>query len=245
MISITCLGKRFLFPVASPGAHHALCAETASPPQASFCPAKVPPAPHGPSPGRPVSPPKSHLKPNRVIFGLLLALALLLSSMPVQADPSPPAAPNQASSPPARQDSPPARENLSLRVLTLARNSLGTPYRGGGSLRTGRATDCSGLVQRIFKHCHIDLPRSSAEQARLGKVVAHRTMDFARLQVGDLLFFRRGGLHIGHVGIYVGEGKMIHATTRRRGVALSDLRQAYYQDTFVVAKRLFEEKSSP
>ena len=60
------------------------------------------------------------------------------------------------------------------------------------------------------------------------------------LRPGDLLFFRQGGSAIGHVGIYLGEGKMIHASSQRRGVILTDLRQSYYQDTFVVAKRLLE-----
>jgi len=85
---------------------------------------------------------------------------------------------------------------------------------------------------------NIDLPRSSAEQARVGEVAAH-TMDFSKLLAGDLLFFNNGGRHIGHVGIYLGEGKMIHASTEHRGVIVSNLREPYYQATFVVAKRIF------
>jgi len=128
--------------------------------------------------------------------------------------------------------------NLWDRVLTSARHYLHTPYRLGSSLRSGRTTDCSGFVQYIYQKCDIDLPRSSADQARLGKVAAH-TMDFAKLRPGDLLFFSRGGKHIGHVGIYLGEGEMIHASTRRRGVSVTDLRQPYYEASFVVAKRVF------
>jgi len=85
------------------------------------------------------------------------------------------------------------------------------------------------------------LPRSSAEQAQVGKAVTH-SMDFSKLLPGDLLFFRRGGRHIGHAGIYLGEGKMIHASNRRYGVTITDLRQPYYEGTFVVAKRVFEVK---
>ena len=131
--------------------------------------------------------------------------------------------------------------NLPDQVLRQACGYLDTPYRRGGSLQRGRATDCSGFVQYIYQKSNIDLPRSSPEQAQSGRLVA-RTMDFSKLMAGDLLFFRRGERHIGHVGIYMGEGKMIHASNRRRGVTITDLRQSYYQNTFVVAKRLSEVK---
>lgn len=129
--------------------------------------------------------------------------------------------------------------NFSDLVLTQARYYRDTPYSRGGSLQTGYATDCSGFVQYIYKGFKIDLPRSSAEQAQVGKV-ASRTMDFSKLLPGDLLFFSRGGRHIGHAGIYLGEGKMIHASNHRNGVTVTDLRQPYYEGTFVVAKRVFE-----
>jgi len=126
-------------------------------------------------------------------------------------------------------------------VLTQARYYRDTPYCRGGSLAKGSSTDCSGFVQYIYHGFKIDLPRSSAEQAEVGKVVT-RNMDFSKLLPGDLLFFRRGGRHIGHAGIYLGEGKMIHASNRRYGVTVTDLRQPYYEGTFVVAKRVFEVK---
>jgi cell wall-associated NlpC family hydrolase len=129
--------------------------------------------------------------------------------------------------------------NFSELVLSQARYYRDTPYSRGGSLQTGYATDCSGFVQYIYKNFKIDLPRSSAEQAQVGKVAA-RTMDFAKLLPGDLLFFSRGGRHVGHAGIYLGEGKMIHASNHRNGVTVTDLRQPYYEGTFVVAKRVFE-----
>ncbi len=132
------------------------------------------------------------------------------------------------------------KAKLSDRVLTRAYDYLHTPYRRGGSLQTGRATDCSGFVQHIYKNFQIDLPRSSAEQSRVGKLAA-RTMDFSKLKPGDLLFFSRAGRYIGHVGIYLGEEKMIHASSRRRGVVVTDLRQPYHPGAFVVAKRLFDE----
>lgn len=129
--------------------------------------------------------------------------------------------------------------NFQELVLSLAKGYSGTRYSRGGNLDTGIATDCSGFVQYIYNGFKIKLPRSSAEQAQVGKTVTH-TMDFSKLVPGDLLFFRRGGRSIGHAGIYLGEGKMIHASNHRNGVIITDLRQGYYQDTFVVAKRVFE-----
>lgn len=128
------------------------------------------------------------------------------------------------------------------RIVAQARNYLGTPYQLGGSLETGKSTDCSGFVQYIYQKSDIDLPRSSSEQAQAGAVVT-RTLDFARLLPGDLLFFGRGGSHIGHVGIYLGDGKMIHAASRR-GVIISDLRHPSREGSFVVAKRIPEVQSA-
>jgi cell wall-associated NlpC family hydrolase len=131
--------------------------------------------------------------------------------------------------------------NFSDLVLSLAKAYRYAPYARGASLANSSATDCSGFVQFIYHGFKIDLPRSSAEQAQVGKVVTHR-MDFSKLLPGDLLFFRRGGRSVGHAGIYLGEGKMIHASNHRNGVTVTDLRQSYYEDTFVVAKRVFVVK---
>lgn len=129
--------------------------------------------------------------------------------------------------------------NFSELILTQARYYQDSPYSRGSSLAYSSATDCSGFVQYIYQGFKINLPRSSAEQAQVGKVVTHN-MDFSKLLPGDLLFFSRGGRWVGHAGIYLGEGKMIHASNRRRGVTITDLRQPYYEGTFVVAKRVFE-----
>ncbi|MBU4447743.1 MAG: C40 family peptidase [Proteobacteria bacterium] len=128
--------------------------------------------------------------------------------------------------------------NLPELVLNRAKAYLNAPYARGASLKNSLSTDCSGFVQFIYHGFKIDLPRSSAEQAQVGKVVT-RKMDFSKLLPGDLLFFRRGS-HVGHAGIYMGEGKMIHASTHRYGVIISELRQSYYEGNFEVAKRVIE-----
>jgi len=131
--------------------------------------------------------------------------------------------------------------DFSQLVLSKAQAYRHTPYALGCSLETSSATDCSGFVQFIYQGFKINLPRSSAEQARVGKFVT-RQMDFSKLLPGDLLFFRREGHSVGHAGIYLGEGEMIHASNHRNGVTVTDLRQPYYEGTFVVAKRVFEVK---
>ena len=167
-----------------------------------------------------------------------------------------PLSPKKQSRPLSRTPSPPPVEKIASAdrnynrfepwdfkdlILTQASSYKGTPYCYGGSLATGSSTDCSGFVQYIYHGFKIDLPRSSAEQAQVGKVVT-RNMDFSKLLPGDLLFFSRGGRSIGHAGIYLGEGKMIHASTYRTGVIVTDLRQSNYEGNFVVAKRVFEVK---
>jgi cell wall-associated NlpC family hydrolase len=131
--------------------------------------------------------------------------------------------------------------NFSELIMSQAKAYRDAPYARGASLANSSATDCSGFVQFIYRGFKIDLPRSSAEQAEVGKVVTHQ-MDFSKLLPGDLLFFRRGGRYVGHAGIYLGEGKMIHASNHRYGVTVTDLRQPYYEGTFQVAKRVFEVK---
>jgi len=131
--------------------------------------------------------------------------------------------------------------NFSELILSRAKAYEHSPYARGASLETSSATDCSGFVQFIYHGFKIDLPRSSAEQAQVGKVVT-RQMDYSKLLPGDLLFFRRGGRSVGHAGIYLGEGKMIHASNHRYGVTITDLRQSYYEGTLEVAKRVFEVK---
>jgi hypothetical protein len=123
-------------------------------------------------------------------------------------------------------------------VLSMAKTFQGTPYCMGATLDRSNATDCSGFVQYIYKGFKINLPRSSSEQAEVGQSVTH-TLDYSKLLPGDVLFFSRAGHSVGHAGIYIGEGKMIHASTYRTGVIITDLRQGNYDHRFVVAKRVF------
>jgi len=198
------------------------------------------PAPRRSTSGVSETPPLMKVTPQRDGRFLLEPLSPKKPGSPISRSPAPPATVEQVTAA-ERNYTRFEPWNFSDLILTQARSYRDTPYCRGASLSTGSATDCSGFVQYIYKGFKIDLPRSSAEQAQVGRVVT-QNMDFSKLLPGDLLFFRRGGRGIGHAGIYLGEGKMIHASNHRLGVTVTDLRQPYYEGTFVVAKRVFEVK---
>ncbi|MEW6328156.1 MAG: C40 family peptidase [Thermodesulfobacteriota bacterium] len=122
-------------------------------------------------------------------------------------------------------------------LLATAKQLLGAPYRlGGVSGLSG--IDCSGFVQKVFAKFGVHLPRSSREQIKVGMLVTNK-FDWSKLRIGDVLFFRRSPSsgQVGHTGIYMGEGKMIHAARGDRSVTISSLEKPYYKKTFVAAKR--------
>lgn len=98
-------------------------------------------------------------------------------------------------------------------AMTLALSKIGAPYRWGAS--GPDAFDCSGLVSWAFRNVGITLPRTSRAMSRVGTPVAMQD-----LQPGDLVFYYRP---VSHVGIYIGDGKIVHASNRRSPVKVSDL----------------------
>jgi peptidoglycan endopeptidase LytE len=120
----------------------------------------------------------------------------------------------------------------SKRLKKTAFSFLGTRYRFGGSSRNG--IDCSAFVQHVFRQLEVDLPRTAREQYWVGEKV--NPYD---LQKGDLLFFRTYASYPSHVGIYLGDNKMIHASSRNRKVVISPI-TSYYRSRFIGAKRLAE-----
>ncbi|WP_127480794.1 transglycosylase SLT domain-containing protein [Nocardioides pantholopis] len=101
------------------------------------------------------------------------------------------------------------------RVVAEAEKYLGIPYVWGGT-DPDRGLDCSGLVQLVYKNLGVDLPRVSRDQATAGQPVA--SMDQA--QPGDLLAFNSP---VSHIGIYIGDGKMIHAPRPGAQVRVEDV----------------------
>lgn len=123
--------------------------------------------------------------------------------------------------------------SLGEEIVAFAMQYLGTPYVFGGT--TPRGFDCSGFVQYVLRNFNITVNRVSRDQARNGVHV-----DRGALQPADLVFFSAspGGGNITHVGMYIGGGQMIHASTWNTGVRLSDINSAYNHPRFVTARRV-------
>ncbi len=94
-------------------------------------------------------------------------------------------------------------------IIDHTRNLLGVKYKWAG-LNPAKGLDCSGIVKYVFAKLGIELPHRAAELAKLGDPV---TKDTAAMQPGDLLVFGKPGKRISHVGIYVGSGMMIQASS--------------------------------
>ncbi len=116
-------------------------------------------------------------------------------------------------------------EQVELRneIVDTARRFIGLPYRWGGSTPE-RGFDCSGLVMAVYHLNGITLPRTSMEQYHMGKALSKDA-----LSQGDLVFFdTAGGNRVSHVGIYVGDGKFIHAPGRGKTIRTDSLSNTYY-----------------
>lgn len=115
-----------------------------------------------------------------------------------------------------------------------ASKALGTPYVwGGNSLVAG--VDCSGLIQQVFAQFGIQMPRVTYEQIGVGAAVSRKNMG-----VGDLVFFDTDRSKKGpdHVGIYLGNGKFIHAPRPGKPVQISSIADSYYGDRLMAIRRV-------
>ncbi|MDR7331666.1 C40 family peptidase [Roseateles asaccharophilus] len=125
------------------------------------------------------------------------------------------------------------RDTASDLVLS-AMNFLGVRYtRGGNSVENG--FDCSGFTRHIFEmSVGLVLPRRADEQAKMNSLLSIRKDE---LKPGDLVFFNTMRATFSHVGIYVGEGKFIHAPRTGSAVRVEDMRDAYWAKRFTGARR--------
>ena len=127
---------------------------------------------------------------------------------------------------------PAANPSIAAKVINSAENKLGSTYVYGDTGKDGY--DCSGLVYSIYNNeLGISIPRSSVSQSTFGKQVSK-----SDLQEGDLVFFNTVGNGVSHVGIYVGDGKFIHASSGQGKVMTSSLDEGYYQERYVNATRV-------
>ena len=157
----------------------------------------------------------------------LLALLAMLAACSSRAP--------QPESPPAQPTPPSLFHPAASDVLFRALGLVGTPYRYGGNTPDG-GFDCSGLIGYVYRDAAgISLPRSTRELISMSKPTVARDA----LQSGDLVFFAtNGGRQVSHAGIYVGEGRFVHAPSTGGTVRLDSLSNRYWQRTYLQAKRI-------
>ena len=118
------------------------------------------------------------------------------------------------------------------RIVHSARRFLGVPYRWGGQ-SIDEGFDCSGLTMTAYRLNGYDLPRTSRAQYAAGAPIAT-----TRLRPADLVFFSAPAKsRVTHVGIYIGEGRFIHASSSGKTIRIDDLDQDYYRRYLVGARR--------
>ena len=120
-------------------------------------------------------------------------------------------------------------------VIAYAKTLLGKPYVWGA--QGPNSFDCSGFTYYVFKNkAGIVLPRTSSAQSKYGTSVS-----WSNLRAGDLMFFDTNGANNGqvsHVGLYIGNGQMIHASSSQRKIVITSVNTSYYKNAFVNARRV-------
>jgi len=122
-------------------------------------------------------------------------------------------------------------------LVIQAMGLLGVPYKRGGTSEE-KGFDCSGFVRHMFeKSVGLVLPRRAEEQAKVTEEINR-----SELKPGDLVFFNTMKRTFSHVGIYIGDGKFIHAPRPGKSVRVDDMREAYWQKRFNGARRVQSDK---
>lgn len=119
-------------------------------------------------------------------------------------------------------------------IVDIAKSLIGTRYVYGGT--TPRGFDCSGFTQYVYRMAGVNLPRTASEQSQVGVAV-----DKSQLKPGDLVFFQTVTNGISHVGIYIGNGNFIHASSGSSyKVKVTSLSSSYYVNRYRGAVRILK-----
>jgi cell wall-associated NlpC family hydrolase len=133
---------------------------------------------------------------------------------------------------PAVSPAPPANLTKGQQIIDFALGYIGTRYLWGGSSPAG--FDCSGFVTYVLRNFGISVTRNASGQFRDNGVHIAQS----DLSPGDLVFFSSNGNSVTHVGIYIGDGEFVHASSARSGVVVSQLNSAYHLSVWHGAKRV-------
>lgn len=163
---------------------------------------------------------------------MLLSLALLLAAC-------------ASSPPPKKTGKPPARPGISLgglqadgvgrEILMYTLSLLDIEYKFGGS-NPEAGLDCSGMVAYIYQNAaRVRLPHNAAQIAGLARPVSN-----SQLRVGDLVFFNTLGKPFSHMGIYIGDGKFVHAPRSNSVIRVDRLDNSYFAARYEGARTLFD-----
>lgn len=122
----------------------------------------------------------------------------------------------------------------SQEILMQGMSLIGTPYRYGGNSRD-QGFDCSGMVRYVYQQAlNVPLPRTARDIAAVSQKIP-----LSRLQVGDLVFFNTNGQPYSHVGLYIGQGKFIHAPSSNGVIRTASLDQIYFKQRLTDVRTLF------
>lgn len=132
-------------------------------------------------------------------------------------------------------DRKPIEDFKELQEIALA--YLGRPYVWGGTGRPGY--DCSGFTCRVFAEAGYAIPRVSRDQARSG-----RSVDIDSIRQGDLLFFAEPGGPVSHVGLYLGDRLMVHASSGQGEVVVASVDQTWFRQNLLGARRILGEEAA-
>jgi murein DD-endopeptidase len=156
-----------------------------------------------------------------LVLPVVVFTALLPAGCATTPPPSPAAGSTRAAPPVAAAE----------RAAEQAAKMVGRPYKYGGSSPAG--FDCSGLVLYSFRHAGVTLPHNTVRQR-----AASRLIKVAELQRGDLLFFDQEGKKNSHVGIYLGDGRFVHAPSSGKSVRSDALGNPYWKKHLSEVRRI-------
>ncbi len=173
-------------------------------------------------------------QPASIVRSVVLILAFVSGSVACSSNQATRAEPRSQSSAVINQAQGVAARNsdrsaVAKRAAAVALKQVGVPYRYGGS--TPRGFDCSGLVHYSYANAGRSIPRTTA-----GLWASMAPVDARQIRTGDLLFFSISG-KMSHVGMYLGNGRFVHAPSTGRVVAVESLESDYYRRALIRAGR--------